>query len=282
MQLFNRRLVKLRKARVAESLAQYDFLLRESGDRLTDRLYDMQRDFPLALEIGAYHGILAERLTQTGKIRTLIQGAITPSLLADSKLPLVMDAEHLPIAAEVLDAVISNLSLHSVNDLVGALIQIRHSLKPDGLFLAVMPGPRTLQELRESILAVSARTGKAAPRISPFVEVRDAGALLQRAGFALPVIDSETLTLTYANPLALLRELQHLGETNCLSEQHRGIPSRHFWPEVFAHYQQHYSDARGRITATLELVFMTAWSPHESQQKPAPRGSGKISLKQVL
>jgi hypothetical protein len=146
-----------------------------------------------------------------------------------------------------------------------------------------MPGPRTLQELRESLMAVAIAEGKIAPRIAPFVEVRDAGALLQRAGFALPVIDSETVTLTYENPLALLRELQQAGETNMLSQQHQGLTGKAFWPKVCEHYQQHYSDARGRIRATVELVFLTAWAPDATtQQQPAKRGSGKVNLTEVF
>lgn len=281
MQLFNRALHRQRRDRAASQITEVDFLLRESGDRLADRLHDMQRQFPLMLELGCHHGILAETLLQTGKVESLLQADFSEGMIAARHSPvtaLVLDEEYIPFAPASLDAVISNLSLHWVNDLVGTLIQLRHALRPDGLFLAVVPGPRTLQELRESFMAVALATGRAAPRISPFVEVRDAGALLQRAGFALPVVDSETITLTYETPMKMLQELRMMGEANCLREQHQGLTTAHFWAQVLAHYQQHYSDERGRVKATVELVFMTAWVPHESQQQPAKRGSGQVSL----
>ncbi len=283
MQLFNRRLHELRRKAAAEEIAQADFILRESAARLADRLQDIQREFPLALDLGCHHGLLAEEIKATGKIGTLIQADLSISMVVRANFPkLVMDEEMISFAGQSLDAVLSNLSLQWVNDLPGTLVQLRRALKPDGLLLAVVPGPRTLQELRQSLLAVSANLGKAAPRISPFVEVRDAGALLQRAGFALPVIDSEIITLTYSDPLALLRELQSLGETNALIEQHKGMTGKSFWPQVFEHYQRHYTDERGRVKATLELVFMTAWAPHDSQQQPAKRGSGTVKLADAL
>lgn len=279
MILFNRPLHRLRREKAAAGFAQVDFLLRETADRLADRLEDIQRHFPLALDAGCHTGALA-----SPKIGTLIQADYSQAMVrqAPSPLKLVMDEEFLPFAPESLDAVCSNLSLHWVNDLPGCLVQLRRALKADGLFLAVVPGPRTLQELRESLLAVSTGIGKIAPRISPFVEVRDAGALLQRAGFALPVIDSETITLTYREPLTLLQELRRMGEANALMQQHRGLTGKNFWPQVMQHYQQHYGDPQGRLKVTVELVFMTAWAPHASQQQPAKRGSGKTSLASAL
>jgi NADH dehydrogenase [ubiquinone] 1 alpha subcomplex assembly factor 5 len=284
MHLFDRSLLKQRRNRAAAGFADADFLLRESATRLADRLHDIQRSFSRALDLGCHHGLLAEALAATGKVERLIQCDLSEQVVksAPDALRLVADEEFLPFAPQSLDAVFSNLSLHFVNDLPGSFAQIQRALKPDGLFLAVLPGPRTLQELRESLRAAAAETGSIAPRIAPFVEVRDAGALLQRAGFALPVIDSEILRLTYATPLALLRELQALGQTNILTQQHRGLTGKGFWPRVFHQYQQRYSDSRGRITATLELIFLTAWAPHASQQQPAKRGSGGVSLKDAL
>ena len=298
MQLFNRNLHKLRRNKAAATLGAVDFLLVETAARLADRLEDMQRTFPLALDLGCHTGQFA-----SPKIDTLIQADLSHAMVEmidfqPSKCEaavrrggeaiaegegsplkrIVADEEYLPFLENSLDAVISNCSLHWVNDLVGSLIQIRQSLKPDGLFLAVVPGPRTLQELRESILAVSTEIGKIAPRISPFVEVRDAGALLQRAGFALPVIDSEIITLTYRDLLTLLREIKQMGEANALTQQHQGMTGKQFWPRVMQHYAEHFSNAEGKLNATVELVFMTAWAPHESQQQPAKRGSGQIAL----
>lgn len=284
MHLFDRSLLKLRRDRAAAGFADADFLLRESANRLADRLHDIQRNFSLALDLGCHHGVLAEALASTGKIERLIQCDLSEQAVRRSPgaYKIVAGEECLPFAPESLDAVFSNLSLHHVNDLPGCFTQIRRALKPDGLFLAVLSGPRTLQELRESLRGVAAETGCIAPRISPFVEVRDAGALLQRAGFALPVIDSEILRLTYASPLYLLRELQALGQTNPLAEQHRGLTGKSFWPRVFEEYERRFPDPRGRVTATLELVFLTAWAPHASQQQPTKRGSGKVSLREAL
>lgn len=286
MQIFNRSLHRLRRDKAAASLAEADFLLRESGDRLADRLCDIQRRFPLMLDVGCHHGINASVLRQTGKVDTLIQVDFSENMAkaaASFGQPVaVVNEELIPFATDTLDAVVSNLSLHWVNDLPGTLIQLRHALKADGLLLAMVPGPRTLQELRESLLAVALESGKAAPRISPFMEVRDVGALLQRAGFALPVVDSETLTLYYADAARLLQELRAMGEGNALREQHKGMTSRYFWPRVMEYYRQHYADSRGRLKVTVELVFMTAWKPHESQQQPAKRGSGQVRLADVL
>jgi len=285
MQLFNRSLHRLRREKSAGRFAEVDFLFREAGERLAERLLDINRHFPLAVELGCRHGVLAKSWRDSGKIGGLIQTDMAPRLLpprTPSNLLLAVDEEWLPFAPQSLDAIVSTLSLHWVNDLPGCLIQCRNALKADGLFLAVLPGPRSLQELRESILAVSSAEGKMAPRISPFVEVRDAGALLQRAGFALPVIDSETLTIHYREPMTLLNELRLMGEANCLIEQHKGLTARHFWPQVMEHYASHYAAADGRLPVTIELVFMTAWAPHASQQQPAKRGSGTVNLRDVL
>jgi SAM-dependent methyltransferase len=281
MHLFNRSLHRHRRNKAAAGFRTVDFVVREAADRLADRLGDMQRDFPLALELGCHLGQLAEALAPINKIGNLIQADSALPMVSQAPSPrkLVCDEEFLPIAPHSLDAALSVLSLHWVNDLVGSLIQLRHALKPDGLLLAVVPGPRTLQELRQSFLAVAVATGKAAPRLSPFVEVRDAGAVLQRAGFALPVIESEILTFHYADPFTFLRELRQMGEANALIAQHKGLTTARFWQQIMAYYQEHFCDSRGRIAVTVELVFMTAWTPHASQQQPSPRGSGTVSLK---
>lgn len=284
MQLFNRSLHRLRREKSAPDFASVDFLFREASLRLADRLQDIQRDFLLALDLGGHTGLLDSAIRATGKVGELIQTDLAYGMVRQAPSPLkaVVDEEVLPFAEASLDAAFSVLSLQWVNDLPGCLIQLRQALKPDGLLLAVVPGPHSLQELRQSLLAVATVTGKAAPRISPFVEVRDAGALLQRAGFALPVIDSEYVTLTYQDPFTFLKEVRKMGEANALYEQHKGMSTLSFWQEVMAHYQRHHSDERGRIKVTVELVFMTAWAPHPSQQKPMPRGSGKVSLIKAL
>ena len=285
--LFNRKLHQLRRTRAAHAYVPdegVDFLLREVAMRTADRLLDIQRHFPLALELGCYHGAGGAALKQSGRIDHLIQADISAAMVqhAPSALRVVADEEWLPIAANSLDAIISLMSLQWVNDLPGCLIQCQQALKDDGLFLAVIPGARSLWELRQSILAVSAERGSLSPRLSPLVEIRDAGALLQRAGFALPVAESETLTLRYKEPGKLLRELQQMAQSNCLIEQHKGLTSPHFWAQVMVHYQQHFALPDGRLPLTVELITLTGWKPHHSQQQPAKRGSGTVSLSSVL
>ncbi|CAK0751681.1 NADH dehydrogenase (ubiquinone) 1 alpha subcomplex assembly factor 5 [Azospirillaceae bacterium] len=166
---------------------------------------------------------------------------------------------------------VSSLSLHWVNDLPGALIQIRRCLKPDGLFLGAMLGGDTLSELRRSLMESElALTGGMAPRLSPFAELRDAGRLLQRAGFALPVADIETLTVTYADPFRLLADLRGMGETSALFAE----PARR--------YAELYAEADGRIPATFQILWFAAWTPHHNQQRPLRRGSGKVPLSAAL
>lgn len=280
--LFNRALHRLRRDKAAATLHEVDFILQAAAERLADRLLDIDRRFPLAVDMGCHHGMLAQHLS-TAKVGQLVQCDLSPHLLqqAPSPLRLAVDEECLPFAENRISAIFSVLSLQWVNDLPGCLIQCQKALVPDGLFLAVMPGPHTLRELRESLVAVSAERGLS-PRISPFVEVRDAGNLLQRAGFALPVVDNELLTVTYAEPMKLLRELQQMGENNALCAQHKGMTAKDFWPQVLAYYQQHYANADGRLPVTVELVFLTGWKPHASQQQPAKRGSGQVNLTQLF
>lgn len=273
MNIFNRALHKKRRERIGAEFADIGFLKAEITQRLVDRLLDIKRSFPTALDLGCHTGQVAEAIPKD-KIGKLIESDFSQAMARD----LVIDEELIPFANHSLDAILSAFSLHWVNDLLGTLIQCRHALKPDGLFLAAMPGPRTLQELREAMLKVASDTGKAYPRIAPFVEVRDAGGLLQRAGYALPVIDSEFITLTYRDFPTLLREIKLMGESNALSEQFKGLTTANYWQQV----QEAYTTKGGLYHVTIELVFMTAWSPHESQQQPAKRGSGKVSLQQAL
>lgn len=282
MQLFDRSLHRRRRDKAAAGFAQVDFLVREAAARLADRLLDIDRQFPLAAELGCHGGQLAEAIAGSGKVGTLMQADLSEAMVRQAEgLRLVADEEQLPFAEDSLGAIFSVLSLQWVNDLPGCLIQCRKALKPDGLLLAALPGPRTLQELRESILAVSVDRGLA-PRISPFVEVRDAGGLLQRAGFALPVVDNEIVTVNYKDRFKLLHELQKMGEGNALIQRHKGLTGKEFWPQVMEYYQAHYALADGRLPATAELVFLTGWKPYASQQQPARRGSGQVSLGEVF
>lgn len=282
--IFDRKRMRHHRDRAAVNFAESDFLLRAMAERLADRLPDIARRFPLVLDLGAHNGLMAEYLKGMGGIETLVQTDASPGMITQAPgLRVVADEEFLPFAPDTFDLVISAGSLHWINDLPGALIQIRQILKPDGLFLAMLPGSETLKELRQSFeQAEMTVSGGVSPRISPFVDVRDAGSLLQRAGFALPVVDSETLTVEYEHPLKLLHDLRGMGETNALVHSHKGLTPCSLLMTAMDHYLQSFSNEEGRIVASFELVTLTAWKPHASQQQPAKRGSGQVSLSQVL
>lgn len=242
---------------------------------MLERLDAMDRVFERALIIGAPTGQMLDH----PKIRQGVLADLTPQRLPSRQAPsVILDEEWLPITPQSLDVVISVMSLHHINDLPGAMVQIRQALRPDGLFLAVLPGARTLWELREALAHAESVSGGLSPRIAPFTEVRDAGGLLQRAGFALPVIDSELLTLSYETMFHLMQELKGMGEGNVLHERLRHPTSRAIFLQAAQHYASQYSDEEGRITATVELLCLTAWTPHPSQQQPAKRGSGQVNL----
>lgn len=280
--IFDRRLLRQRRARSALDLHAHDFLLREVAERLADRLSDIARTFPLALDLGTRAGVLAGTLKGRGGIEILIQAAASKHAL-DAALAVVADEEALPFKAECFDAILSNLALHWVNDLPGALAQIRASLKPDGLFLASVFGTGTLAELRTALMEGElAESGGVSPRVSPFADLRDAAGLLQRAGFALPVADLDTITVTYGDFFTLLRDLRGMGEANALIGRLKKPTRRTVFARAAAIYQERFANSEGRLPATFQVLFLTGWAPHESQQQPARRGSAKTSLKDVL
>jgi NADH dehydrogenase [ubiquinone] 1 alpha subcomplex assembly factor 5 len=202
---------------------------------------------------------------------------------AQKLTPVVVgEEEFLPFAPGSFDLVLSLLNLHWVGDLPGALVQIRHALKPDGLFLAVMFGLGTLAELRECLLqAESEIHGGAGPRISPFADLRDGAGLLMRAGFALPVADAETLRVTYPDALALMRDLRGMGETNALTTRPQRFAGRALFARAAALYCERHGN-EGRVPAQFQLLFLTGWAPHESQQSPLRPGSARHRLAEAL
>ena len=264
--LFNRSRVRQHRQRAAKSFNQYDFLLRELAARMADRLPDIKRQFPIVLELGAHNGLLADYLGNEAGIQTLIQTDLSHTLITDAPgLRVVADEELIPFAHESIDLVMSIFSLHWINDLPGSLAQIFRCLKPGGLFLAMLPGGETLKELRESFEQAEMRvTGGISPRISPFVDVKDAGALLQRAGFTLPVTDSEMLTVSYETPLKLLEDLRGMGESNALFTSLPHFTRRNVLFSALDDYQRNYTENK-RIPATFEVVTMTAWKPDAKQ-----------------
>lgn len=195
----------------------------------------------------------------------------------------LVDLEALPFADASLDLVVSGLTLHCVNDLPGTLVQIRRALKPDGLLLASVLGGQTLTELREAfLLAESELEGGASPRVAPFADVRDYGSLLQRAGFALPVTDTDIVTVTYSSPLALMQDLRGMGATNILAARRRAPLRRATLMRACELYIERHGRPDGRIPATFEIITLTGWAPHESQQKPLRPGSAQARLADAL
>ncbi|MBL8658560.1 MAG: methyltransferase domain-containing protein [Rhodospirillales bacterium] len=284
MTVFDRRVLRLRRDRAAATLAGHDFLYREVADRLADRLDDVRRRFLLALDLGCHTGTLATALRGRGGIETLVNCDVAPGMVALAPPPAVAgDEEALPFADGAFDLILSVLSLHWVNDLPGALAQIRRALRPDGLFLAAMLGGQTLKELRQVLAdAEIAAEGGLSPRVSPFVGVRDAGNLLQRAGFALPVVDAEVITVSYSDPLRLIEDIRGMGEANVAIERRRQFARRATLFDAVARYRDRYADDRGRIPATFQVIYLTAWAPDPSQPKPLRRGSARSSLAAAL
>ncbi len=263
------------------------FLRDEVMNRLIERLLVVRRSFDHVLDLYAADGGLAARLAAIGskaRVTAFESGEGFACLLDRAGEPVVVgDGEALPFAPGSFDLVVSALGLHWVNDLPGALVQVRQALKPDGLLLAALFGGETLRELRAVLIAAElAVTGGAAPRVSPFLHVRDGGSLLQRAGFALPVADSDLITLTFPNLFALLHELRALGETNALADRLRRGLRRDVLIEAARLYAARYGDAGGRIPASFEIVTLTGWSPHASQPKALKPGSATVHLGDVL
>lgn len=282
--IFDRVLLVRRRDRVARGAAAHDFLLRRVADDLVERLAIVRRSFPLVLNLGAHHGLLGRRVREIAGVETVIDMESSAKLLALCDGPAVLaDEEALPFAAGSLDLVVSGLSLHLVNDLPGTLVQVRRALKPDGLLLAALLGGATLSELREAWLAAETEIeGGASPRVAPFADVRDLGGLLQRAGFALPVVDSDTVTVHYPSPLALMGDLKAMGASNMLAQRRRKPVTRGLLARACEIYIERFGRAGGRVPASFEILTLTAWAPHESQQRPLRPGSAQMRLAQAL
>jgi len=282
--IFDRGTLVRRRDRAADRIDAHDFLLQRAADDICERLLSVRRTFPLALNLGAHSGVLSRRLRQLPGMDCVIDADLSMRLLARCSGPCVVaDEEALPFRDGALDLVVSGLSLHHVNDLPGALVQIRRALKPDGLFLGALLGGRTLNELREVFLEAEMETaGGASPRVAPFADVRDLGALFQRAEFALPVADSDLITVAYPNAVELMRDIKAMGASNVLTQRRRSFLRRETLARAASLYAQRFSRADGRITATFEIVTLTGWAPHESQQKPLRPGSARARLADAL
>jgi SAM-dependent methyltransferase len=260
--IFDAHAQALHRARASRRAGER-FLIREAADGIAARLAPVNRTFATALAVD-------------GRAAELLQG-----VAAAWRGSLFSSDERLDIGGGGFDLAVSILSLHGMNDLPGALVQILRALKPDGLFVAALFGGATLSELRDSFAAGEIETlGGITPRVAPFADVRELGALLQRAGFALPVADVERTTVRYRDFATLANDLRTMGETNALAE--RQSLSRATLRAALAHYAAKHSDADGRLRATFDIVYLTGWAPHESQQKPLKPGSARTRLAPAL
>jgi SAM-dependent methyltransferase len=251
---------------------------------LSERLAAIERRFAVAVAHGGQTDGLADALVASGKVDRVFRLEQSELALRESGFAgFVGDEEALPLGAATIDLFVSTLALQWTNDLPGALVQIRTALEPDGLFLAALAAGQTLTELRETLTQTeSEMRGGASPRVMPTADVRDLGALLQRAGFALPVADRDVVMVRYDSAFALFRELRAMGASNALPERDRRPVGRGFFLRAAEIYAERFSDPDGRVRATFDIVSLSGWAPHESQQKPARRGSGQVSLAAVL
>jgi SAM-dependent methyltransferase len=287
--IFDRLLLRARRQR-GLLLGPETFLLDKVADELAHRLRLVVRRFDLAADLGTPGAAVRTAVMRDGAVGTMI--AVDPLIAAaprgasdddPASLRVAADEEALPFADGALDLVISALSLQAVNDLPGALVQIRRALKPDGLFLAALFGGDTLTELRQSLaVAESELDGGVSPRVAPFADVREMGALLQRAGFALPVTDVDRITARYASPFRLLRDLRCMGAANPLLERRRVPLRRGTLMRAMEVYAERFADLDGKVRATFDIVWLSGWSPHESQQQPLRPGSAKQRLADAL
>jgi SAM-dependent methyltransferase len=282
--LFDRKVLRDRRARFAHEIEAREFLLAHVAREIAERVELMLRPFPLALDLGAHRGLLGRKVAQLPSVGEMIYAESAFAFAALCPRPsLVCDEDLLPFKELSLNLIVSGLALHRVNDLPGALIQIRRALVPDGLFIAALLGAGALVELRQALIEAEAETqGGASPRVAPFGDVREYGALLQRAGFALPVADAETLTVVYADPRDLMREVRALGGGNVLLARSKRPLSRRTLERAEGIYRERHSTPEGKVTATFEFVFMSGWAPDASQQKPLKPGSAARRLADAL
>ena len=276
--VFDRHLLRLRQRR-ARALGPETFLIERVAQELCERLAAVLRRFERAVDFGTPSDAVARVLAE--KATTVIRAG--HDVARGEGLRVVADEEALPFADASLDLVVSALALQFVNDLPGALIQIRRALRPDGLLLAALIGGDSLNELRAAFAEAESETaGGVSPRVAPFVDLRALGALMQRAGFALPVIDSDRLTVRYDNVFALMRDLRRMGATNVLTERRRAPLRRATLLRMAEIYAQRFADTDGRLRASFEIVWLSGWAPHESQQKPLRPGAARRRLADAL
>jgi SAM-dependent methyltransferase len=283
--IFDRALIRKRRRR-ASALGAATFLLDRAADDLTDRLRTVLRRFDLAVDLDTPTDAVRKALARVGSVGTTVIVHTTDEhqqpTIANEKV-VVADEEALPFRDASLDLFVSALTLQFVNDLPGTLIQIRRALKPDGLFMAALIGGETLTELRQAFAAAESEIeGGASPRVAPFADLRELGALLQRAGFALPVTDVDRVCVRYESAFALMHDLRRMAATNALVERRRTPLRRATVLRMAEIYAERFADADGRLRATFEIVWLSGWAPHPSQQQPLRPGSAHARLADAL
>jgi SAM-dependent methyltransferase len=284
VQIFDRALIDQHQRRaLRKPQAGADFLLNAAVDDLIERLAAVQRDFAIAADLATPLPHLVDRLAGDPRVMKIVRLDRLAETASRSGWSIAGDPEALPFAAESLDLVVSALALQWVSDLPGVLAQVQRALRPDGLFLANLLGGDTLHELRESLTVAEIElTGGAAPRVAPFADLRQIGALLQRASLALPVVDQDRLTVRYENAFGLMRDLRAMGAANALVERSRRPLRRQILLRAAEVYRERFADPDGRIRATFDIISLSGWAPHESQQKPLRPGSARRRLADAL
>ena len=282
--IFDQDLVTANRLRARRRLeAGSDFLLEIAAREMAERLTLVERRFDEAVELHGATGLAARAALTTGKIGTLKRVETHAEFFEGDAPGIEAPFETVPLEPQSVNLVLSPLALHLTNDTPGVLVQIRRALKPDGLFMAAVPGAGTLAELRDVLLSTEVELeGGASPRVIPFADIRDIGGLMQRAGFTLPVIDEESYTVRYDNLFVLMRDLKAMGMANPLSGRSRKPVSRAFFLKAAERYAERYSDPDARIRATFSIIYLSGWAPHESQQKPLKPGSAKMRLADAL
>ncbi|QRM53411.1 class I SAM-dependent methyltransferase [Sinorhizobium sp. BG8] len=281
--LFDQALIERNRVRALSSPDRADFLLDIAARELAERLSVVERHFEHAAELHGYTGTTAKALAATGKVGSIERIETDQRFADDGATVTVSSLEIVPLDPQSVNLIVSPLSLHLTGDTPGVFVQIRRALAPDGLFLAAIPGSETLKELRDVLLAAESEVaGGASPRVIPFPDVREVGALLQRGGFALPVTDKETYTVRYDSIFPLMKDLRAMGMANPLAARSRRPLSRTVFLRAAELYAERHSDPDGRIRATFSIIYASGWAPHESQQKPLKPGSAKVRLADAL
>lgn len=277
--VFDTARLNLQRKRAQSKLADHGFLIDWTRDQLLSRLDIIKRDFENVLQLGNRTALDPESIN--GVKNLIVADTVPPT--KETKDFVLCDKEWLPFESNIYDLIISPLHLHTINDLPGALTQLKNALKPDGLFLSAILGGETLYELRDVMSRAEMEiTGGISPRVAPFADMPQMGSLMQRAGFNLPVVDSEIVTVTYDHVFKLMHDLRYMGEGNALIERSKSFNNRKLMMRCAELYQELYAEDDGRIKATFEIIFLIGWKPHESQQKPLRPGSAKNRLADAL